>query len=150
MNRVRISAALFVSVAMSMGALAARPTPLLEVKVGDRTVLRKAAIESAKLVEEKQSQAWNIVLQFAPSSTKEFHRVTKMNLGKPLQVRVEGKLAVSALVQSPNVGGRIFLPGRYTKPEAERIAALLISSGSRKKTPAKKKPQSTSSISTGQ
>lgn len=136
----------------SVAAFAASPPPLLEMKLGERTVLRQAGVESAKLVEEKATHVWNIVLQLSPSSTKEFHRVTKQNIGKPLQVRVEGKLAVSALVQSPIVGGRLFIPGRYTKPEAERIAARLTAAGSgaRKKAPAKTATQSTSSISTGQ
>lgn len=142
-----------VLVSDTSGFAASAAPPLLEVKLGERTVLRQAAIESAKLVEEEPSHAWNIVLQFAPSSTKEFHRVTKMNVGKSLHVRVEGKLAVSALIQGPIVGGRLFLPGRYTKPEAERIAALLTAPGAQKNTAVKRpprRPQSTSSISTGQ
>ena len=57
--------------------------------------------------------------------------VSAKNIGRPLEVRVDGRAVVKAVIREPILGGSLQISGRFTRQETDDMAARL-SSGSAK------------------
>jgi len=68
-----------------------------------------------------------IVFKMSPASTKLFAELTTNNLGRVLELRIDGKTVMSPVIREPILGGSVQVSGdwtlRQTKDLADSIAA---------------------------
>jgi preprotein translocase subunit SecD len=109
--RARVMAA----AALIASAVAAVAEPLV-IEVSD----------VAPILDERTKQPM-IVFKMSPTSTKLFAELTTNNLGRKMDLRIEGKTVMSAVIREPILAGSVQVSGgltlRETKDLADSIAA---------------------------
>ena len=76
---------------------------------------------------DEQTKRPMIVFKMSPASTKLFAELTTNNLGRVLELRIDGKTVMSPVIREPILGGSVQVSGdwtlRQTKDLADSIAA---------------------------
>ncbi len=91
--------------------------------IGDLDLCRSGPVDAAANFEPQNGlPIVNVVL---PAPLREaMAELTAANLGKPLPIRVDGRVVSAPLVHEPITGGQVQIAG-VDQAEAERIAAAL-------------------------
>jgi preprotein translocase subunit SecD len=108
-RRLIVSAALF----FATSAAFAEPLPL--------------AITTAVVSREPGGSA-GLTLTLSADSAKAFGTLTTTNVGKTVDIRIDGKTVLAPVIRDPILGGELRISGNYTRDELAEVAAL-ISSG---------------------
>ena len=84
------------------------------------SVLSKADIQEAFVRKTKDGFGIQVVLTEA--GRKKFAEITKDNVGRLLAIVVNGRLLMAPKINTSITGGKVFVQGKFTLQEAERIA----------------------------
>jgi preprotein translocase subunit SecD len=107
---------LIAGLVLSIGIAAAQPL-LIEV----------ATVESTL---DKRTNEPVISLKMSEKSAQSFAQLTQENIGRLMQLRVDGKVIMSPVIREPILHGSLQISGRYSSKEAKDIADS-IKSGSK-------------------
>jgi preprotein translocase subunit SecD len=69
--------------------------------------------------------------KLSPASGKLFAEATRKNVGRKLELRVDGQVVVSAVIREPILGGSGQISDRYTDQDVKNIVGRLSSRGAR-------------------
>lgn len=80
----------------------------------------------APILDERTKQPL-IAIKMTSASAKQFAEITAQNVGRKLELRIDGKAVMAPVIREPILGGSVQVPGgwtlRETKDLADRIAA---------------------------
>jgi preprotein translocase subunit SecD len=96
------------------GRLRLAPTPAMQ-----------GALIAAAAIQREPSGEWSVLVTFHPAEARRFHELTRDALGQTVALLADGAPLIAAVVREPIGGGRLAISGRFTRAEAEDIAALL-------------------------
>lgn len=68
-------------------------------------------------------------IELDPESTRAFGKFTTENVGKSVELRVDGEVLSAPLIREPILGGKLQISGSMTMEDAERIAMRLRDGG---------------------
>jgi preprotein translocase subunit SecD len=85
-------------------------------------------VVSASLGFDARTNQPVVNFRFAPESTRDFARFTEANVGRKIDVRVDGKTLLQPIVREPITGGAGQVP--VANPEDGRTLAARLSDGS--------------------
>ena len=98
--------------------------PTVTFRTGDeRLVLGKKDIRSASATMNNGRPA--IQIRLGSEATRRFADLTRRNIGRRLEIVIDGKVVASPVVQQAIRGGNILLSGSFTEQEAKKIADQL-------------------------
>ena len=80
----------------------------------------------APLMDERIKQPV-IAFKMSPASTKRFAEFTTENVGRKIDIRIDGKTVMSPVIREPITGGSGQISGNFTLDEANTVAMLLRS-----------------------
>jgi preprotein translocase subunit SecD len=72
-----------------------------------------------------------IVIVLTDASARIFAEVTGKNVGNAMEVRVDGRSVVKAVVREPILGGTVTISGRFSRKEVDGMVARLSSSATK-------------------
>lgn len=96
----------------------------------DRVYLhREAALTNQDITQARVTTDVNdnpaVEITLTEEGRKKFAKLTEDHQGKPLAIMVAGKVISAPVVRETITEGRVFLSGRFTKEEVERIARAI-------------------------
>jgi preprotein translocase subunit SecD len=94
------------------------PVRIEEIVGGDSLVDSQTSFENADI---------GVTFRFDNAGGKRFGEATKINVGKPIAIVLDGKVISAPVVREPILGGRGVISGDYTAQEAGDLALLLRS-----------------------
>jgi preprotein translocase subunit SecD len=68
---------------------------------------------------------FDVMVELRPEAAERFHDLTRQALDEVLAVVLDGAILIAPTIRTPIPGGRIAVSGRFTRSEAQQIAALL-------------------------
>jgi preprotein translocase subunit SecD len=110
MRRLPLAAALF---ALSLTATPGFATPLL------------LGVSTAEVASDQATGQPVLSLVLTAQSAKDFAALTTANVGKVMDLRVDGKLVMSPVVRDPIVGGTVMVSGNLVANEAKALAGRI-------------------------
>ena len=72
-----------------------------------------------------------VSITFDPASTEAFAAFTRDNVGKETVVRIDGEEIMRPIIREPILKGTVQISGNMTKPDADSLAARLVSGDAR-------------------
>ena len=91
------------------------------------------AIAKAVVVPDPAPGQGALNLKMTPDSAKAFATFTKANVGKMIDLSVDGAVVMSPLLVEPILGGEVMISGKFAKGELRRLSER-ISAGRAKVT----------------
>ncbi|MBZ9993394.1 SecDF P1 head subdomain-containing protein [Mesorhizobium sp. BH1-1-4] len=88
-------------------------------------------IAKAVAVPDPASGQDMLSLKLTPDSGKAFATFTGANVGKIVELSIDGAIVTSPRVVEPILGGEIMISGAFKPGEAERVAERISAGGSR-------------------
>jgi preprotein translocase subunit SecD len=85
------------------------------------------AVASAKLVRDSTSGQVALSLELTPDGKQAFAAFTTANVGKIVDLSIDGAVVMSPRLMEPIVGGEIMVSGAFAPGELERIAQKIAS-----------------------
>ena len=99
---------------------------LLKPALADDVVL---SVQSAKMGFDEISAQPSVQVTLAPKAAKLLAALTLENVGNIIELRVDGELLTSPVVQTPILGGELVISGALTMAEAKALAERLAEKG---------------------
>ena len=99
---------------------------LLQPALADDVVL---SVQSAKMGFDEISAQPSVQVTLAPKAAKLLAALTLENVGNIIELRVDGELLTSPVVQTPILGGELVISGALTMAEAKALAERLAEKG---------------------
>lgn len=87
------------------------------------------AVASAKAGLDAVTGQPIVQIVLTPEAAKAFARLTTDNVGKVVELRVDGALLTSPVVQTPILGGELVISGNLSEGDARALAARLLQAG---------------------
>lgn len=119
--------ALLAALPMAMQACAAEPAPapVQSYDTGKLTIAGQAFavgdVADARAIPDINKKI-GVMVSLTPDAAKRLEDITASLIGKPMEVRLDGKTLGAELIRKPLAGGVIEIPGRWTLDEAEALA----------------------------
>jgi preprotein translocase subunit SecD len=88
-------------------------------------------IESATPVFDARTKEPVISIRLTERSGRMFAELTKENVGRRTEVRIDGKVVMSPIIREPILGGSLQVSGDFTLKDAQEIADRLNSGAAR-------------------
>jgi preprotein translocase subunit SecD len=82
-------------------------------------------LESAAVGYDQRTAEPIIALRMTRESGRAFAELTKNNVGRPMQLRVDGRTLSKPVIREPILGGSVQISGNFAPKEAEDLAARL-------------------------
>lgn len=120
-------AALALLAAMPIQACAAEPAPApaRSYDTGKLTIGGQAfavdEVADARAIPDINKKI-GMMVSLTPDAAKRLEGITASLVGKPMEVKLDGKMLVAELIRKPIASGVIEVPGRWTLDEAEALA----------------------------
>ena len=89
------------------------------------------AIAKAAVVSDAASGQMMLSLKMTPDSAKAFADFTKANVGKVVDLSVDGAVVASPRLVEPILGGEVMLSGTFAAGELQRLAQRISAGGAR-------------------
>jgi preprotein translocase subunit SecD len=91
-------------------------------------IVRNGQIARAAVVPGHTAQTFNIAVTFTADGAKKMREVTARNVGKQIELLVDGKVAMAPVIRSafPDASGQAVITGDYTRADADRIVSGII------------------------
>jgi preprotein translocase subunit SecD len=96
-----------------LGAAAATAEPLL------------LEVAKAELAYDQRTNEPIVSIRFTPDSGRKFAEFTAQNVGRPAEMRVDGKAYARPVIREPILGGSGQISGHFSEQEAKDLAARL-------------------------
>ncbi len=97
------------------GRLAATLAGLLALDFGAAAAPLELAIARAYVKTETATGEPVLDLTLAPPSATAFGELTQANIGKVVELRIDGKVILSPIVRDPILGGVVEISGRFSR-----------------------------------
>ena len=88
-------------------------------------------IESATPIIDERTKEPVITIRLTERSGRMFAELTKNNVGRRTEVRIDGKVVMSPIIREPILGGSLQVSGGFTLKDAQELADRLNSGGAR-------------------
>ena len=108
MRRLREIAAAVAVLAFVHGAFAAEPLVL--------------AVKTALVLRDQTTGEPVLSLTLMPDSAKAFGELTAANVGRVVELRLDGKVVMAPVVRDPILGGLVNVSGAFAPTELEDVA----------------------------
>ena len=108
MHRLREIAAALAVLAFVHGAFAAEPLVL--------------AVKTALVLRDQTTGEPVLSLTLMPDSAKAFGELTAANVGRVVELRLDGKVVMAPVVRDPILGGLVNVSGAFAPTELEDVA----------------------------
>jgi preprotein translocase subunit SecD len=72
-----------------------------------------------------------VTIRLSKASAKAFADITAKNIGRPMELRVNGKTLMKPVIREAIVGGVVQISGRFTVDETSKLAAQISSGGAK-------------------
>ena len=108
MRRLREIAAALAVLAFVHGAFAAEPLVL--------------AVKTALVLRDQTTGEPVLSLTLMPDSAKAFGELTAANVGRVVELRLDGKVVMAPVVRDPILGGLVNVSGAFAPTELEDVA----------------------------
>jgi preprotein translocase subunit SecD len=82
-------------------------------------------LESATVGYDQRTAEPVIALRMTRVSGRAFAELTKNNVGRPMELRVDGRSLSKPVIREPVLGGSVQISGNFAHQEAEDLAARL-------------------------
>ncbi len=106
-----------------------RSAPRIELRIHRQVVVRTKDIAAASAVEDASN--WGVLIKLNPAATRRFASATKANLGKQMEIVLDGMTLSAPKISAVIDSGSIQLSNAFSKVEAQelvnRITAALPS-----------------------
>ena len=89
------------------------------------------AIAKAAVVSDAASGQMMLSLKMTPDSAKAFADFTKANVGKVVDLSVDGAVVASPRLVEPILGGEVMLSGTFAAGELQRLAQRISAGGAK-------------------
>ena len=89
------------------------------------------AIAKAAVVSDQASGQRALNLKMTPDSAKAFADFTKANVGKVVDLSVDGAVVASPRLVEPILGGEVMLSGAFAAGELQRLAERISAGGAK-------------------
>ncbi|BCH10290.1 hypothetical protein MesoLj131c_45480 [Mesorhizobium sp. 131-3-5] len=89
------------------------------------------AIATAAVVSDQASGQRALNLKMTPDSTKAFADFTRANVGKVVDLSVDGAVVASPRLVGPILGGEVMLSGSFAPGELQRLAERISAGGAK-------------------
>jgi preprotein translocase subunit SecD len=106
--------------------------------VASAFLLGTAQAQPLRLEVEKAEAAFDqatgtpiVTVWISKASTKAFGALTAGNIGRPMEIRIDGKAVMKPVIREPILGNSFQVSGRLTVDDVRRIAAQLSTGASR-------------------
>ncbi len=113
MRRLIASAALSL---MAVSAALAEPLPL---SVASTEVTREVGVTAG------------LTVTLSTESARAFATLTTANVGRTIDIRIDGKTVLSPVIRDPITGGQLRISGNFERAELDAIAARIASGSSK-------------------
>jgi SecD-like export protein len=141
---------LWLAVAAVSGSMAQAPSLLEQLKKGETLPpppslpgepsspqrkslmppLRLQIENAAPIIDERTKQPV-ITIRLTERSGRMFAELTKNNVGRRTEVRIDGKVVMSPIIREPILGGSLQVSGDFTLKDAQELADRLNSGAAR-------------------
>jgi preprotein translocase subunit SecD len=128
-------------ISASMSPALAQPSLLEQLQKGDPSLPpppRKSGlpplrlqIESATPIIDERTKEPVITIRLTDRSGRMFGELTKNNVGRRTEVRIDGQVVMSPIIREPILGGSLQVSGGFTLKDAQELAERLNSGGAR-------------------
>jgi hypothetical protein len=88
-------------------------------------------IESAAPIIDERTKEPVITIRLTERSGRMFAELTKNNVGRKTEVRIDGKVVMSPIIREPILGGSVQVSGGFTLKDAQELADRLNSGAAR-------------------
>jgi preprotein translocase subunit SecD len=95
--------------------------PNVELKIKNQVVVRSKDVEKATPIHNGGN--WGVLLKLNAAATKKFAQVTKANLGKKMDIVLDGMTISSPKISAAITSGTIVLSESFSEEEATGIVA---------------------------
>jgi hypothetical protein len=92
--------------------------------------LRLQIASAAPLFDERTKEPV-ITIRLTERSGRMFAELTKDNVGRTIEVRIDGKVVMSPIIREPILGGSVQVSGGFTLKDAQELADRLNSGAAR-------------------
>lgn len=106
----------FLAVAAALLTVSAEAQPL------------KVEVSKAEAVYDQRTREHVITITMSEVSRKPFSDFTSSNVGRKIEIRIDGKVVSAPVIREPILGPRFLISGKFSDQDAREIAAR-ISSG---------------------
>jgi len=89
------------------------------------------AIAKAMVVSDEASGQMALNLKMTPDSAKAFADFTKVNVGKVVDLSVDGAVVASPRLVEPILGGEVMVNGSFAAGELQRLAERISAGGAK-------------------
>lgn len=91
-------------------------------------VVRNSDIARAEVVAGTEPGTFDINITFTPEGARKLRAATAGNVGKTIELLIDGKVVMAPVVRSPipSTSGASTITGRYTRAEADRIVSGIV------------------------
>ncbi len=91
-------------------------------------IVRNSDIAKAAVADGATPGTFDIDITFKPEAVKTLQEVTRQNIGKTLELLIDGKVVMAPKIRAafPDASGRSKITGSYTRAQADRIVAGIV------------------------
>jgi preprotein translocase subunit SecD len=82
-------------------------------------------VAKAELAYDQRTSEPIVSFRFTADSARKFAEFTAQNIGRPAEIRVDGKALARPVIREPILGGAGQISGHFSEPEARNLAARL-------------------------
>ncbi|MCL5005167.1 MAG: hypothetical protein M1404_01430 [Acidobacteria bacterium] len=91
----------------------------------NRVIVSNNDIAEVRVVRDGGPSQHGISIKFNKAGAAKMRQTTQSHIGKLLAVLLDGQVVMAPVIRSP-IGASAIITGRFTKAEAERIAARIV------------------------
>ncbi len=90
-------------------------------------------VESAAAGYDQRTGEPIVTFRMTRESGRAFGELTKNNVGRPMELRVDGQVLMKPVIREPVLGGSLQISGEFTPQAAKELAARLLAGASKLK-----------------